>query len=212
MPRPGRLISLTERDIRTELGLRMTLIKPDQTNRRALLGAFAGIATVAAAPVYSKTFGYVRGAGNIRRIHLRNTRTGEALDSIYWIEGRYIKQVMKEINWFMRDWRENSAIKMSPELIDVIASTHARLDTSDPCYALSAYRSPRTNAMLRSRSRRVAKDSYHTKGMACDIRIKSRSVKHVAAAAQAAQIGGVGKYYRSNFVHVDSGPIRTWAS
>ncbi|MEM7242877.1 MAG: DUF882 domain-containing protein [Pseudomonadota bacterium] len=190
----------------------MTLIMPDRTNRRALLGAFAGIATVTAAPVYSKTFGYVRGAGNIRRLHLRNTRTGEALDSIYWIEGRYIKQVMKEINWFMRDWREDAAVKMSPELIDVIAATHARLDTNDACYALSAYRSPRTNAMLRARSRRVAKDSYHTKGMACDIRIKTRSVGQVAKAAQAARIGGVGRYHRSNFVHVDSGPIRTWNS
>ena len=190
----------------------MTLITPAKTNRRALLGAFAGVATVAAAPVYSKTFGYVRGAGNIRRIHMRNTRTGEAIDSIYWIEGKYIKQVMKELNWFMRDWREDSAVKMSPGLIDVIAATHARLDTSDPAYALSAYRSPRTNAMLRARSRRVAKDSYHTKGMACDIRIKSRSVSQVALAAQAAKVGGVGRYYRSNFVHVDSGPVRSWIS
>ncbi len=190
----------------------MGFIKPDQVNRRALLGAFAGVATVAAAPVYSKTFGYVRGAGNIRRIHMRNTRTGEAIDSIYWIEGKYIKQVMKELNWFMRDWREDTAVTMSPELVDVIAATHARLDTTDPAYALSAYRSPRTNAMLRSRSRRVAKDSYHTKGMACDIRIKTRSVSQVSAAAQAANIGGVGRYFRSNFVHVDSGPIRTWNS
>ena len=184
----------------------------NKPNRRALLGAFAGIATVTAAPVYSGVFGYLKGAGNIRSVHMRSTRTGETLDAIYWIDGKYVKPVMKEINWFMRDWCENSAIQMDYKTVDVIAATQARLGTDDPVYMLSAYRTPRTNAMLRSKSRRVAKDSYHTKGMATDIRIKSRSVSQIAAAAMAARVGGVGKYYRSNFVHVDSGPIRTWKS
>ncbi|WP_284376199.1 YcbK family protein [Amylibacter marinus] len=182
------------------------------TNRRNLLGAFAGIATISAAPTYAGVFGYVKGAGNIRRIHMRNSRNGETIDTIYWVDGQYIRPALKEINWFMRDWRENKATTMDRNTIDVIAATHARLRTKDPVYMLSGYRSARTNAMLRSKSRRVAKDSYHVKGQATDIRIKSRSVSDIARAAMAARIGGVGKYYRSNFVHVDSGPVRTWVS
>lgn len=181
-------------------------------NRREALGAFAGIATVSAAPAMAGVFSYNKGAGKVRRIHMRNTRTGETMDTIYWLEGKYIKPVLKEINWFMRDWRESSTIPMSADMIDVVAATHARLRTSEPVYLLSGYRSVRTNAMLRSRSKRVAKDSYHTKGMAADIRIQGRSISEVAAAATAAKHGGVGRYYRSNFVHVDSGPIRTWVS
>jgi uncharacterized protein YcbK (DUF882 family) len=181
-------------------------------NRRAVLGAFAGIATVTAAPAYAGVFGYLKGAGKVRSIHMRSSRSGESVNTIYWIDGQYIKPALKEINWFMRDWRENKAINMDRRTIDVIAAAHARLDTSDPVYMLSGYRSPRTNAMLRSKSRRVAKDSYHMKGMATDMRVKSRSVSQVAKAAMASRGGGVGKYYRSNFVHVDSGPIRTWVS
>jgi uncharacterized protein YcbK (DUF882 family) len=183
-----------------------------KTNRRALLGAFAGIATITAAPAYAGVFGYVKGAGKIRSIHLRSARTGESVNTIYWIDGQYIKPALKEINWIMRDWRENKAIKMDRRTIDVIAAAHSRLNTSEPVYMLSGYRSPRTNAMLRSKSRRVAKDSYHMKGMATDIRVKSRSVSQIAKAAMSSRTGGVGKYYRSNFVHVDSGPIRTWTS
>jgi uncharacterized protein YcbK (DUF882 family) len=182
------------------------------TNRRAVLGAFAGIATITAAPAYAGVFGYLKGAGNIRSIHMRSSRTGETVDTIYWIDGKYINPALKEINWFMRDWRENKGTKMDRRTIDVIAATHSRLNTSEPVYMLSGYRSARTNAMLRSKSRRVAKDSYHVKGMATDIRIKSRSVSQIAKAAIAGRTGGVGKYYRSNFVHVDSGPIRTWTS
>jgi uncharacterized protein YcbK (DUF882 family) len=75
---------------------------------------------------------------------------------------------------------------------------------------LSGYRSPATNAMLRSRSRGVAKNSLHMKGEAADLRLKSRSVSQMARAAETCQSGGVGHYYKSNFVHMDCGPVRTW--
>lgn len=179
-------------------------------DRRALLGAFAGIATVTAAPVYSKTFGYVKGAGNIRRLHVRSNRTGETVDTIYWIDGQYIRPVMKEINYFMRDWRENAVANIDPRTIDVMAATLARLRTSEPLTVLSGYRTSRTNNMLRSRGRGVAKKSFHTKAQAADIKLRSRSVSNIAKAALASRSGGVGRYYKSAFVHVDSGPIRTW--
>ena len=48
------------------------------------------------------------------------------------------------------------------------------------------------------------------KAMAADVRLKSRSVKQISGAAFACNGGGVGIYNRSNFVHMDCGPIRTW--
>ena len=180
--------------------------------RRKLLGAFSGIAMVSAAPVYAGVPGFLKGAGNIRRIRMRSGRTGEMVDTIYWADGQYIKPVLAELNYFMRDWREDAVTKMSIESIDLIAATHHLLETEEPFQMLSGYRTPKTNAMLRSRSSRVAKDSYHTKGMAADLRMSSRSVNQVAAAAASTNVGGVGRYYKSNFVHMDSGPIRTWVS
>ncbi|WP_319823702.1 YcbK family protein [Thalassovita sp.] len=178
-------------------------------SRRALLGAFAAT-TLTAAPTFSKAAGFLRGAGDIRRVSMYSGRTGEKLDMIYWIEGEYIKDALKEINFFMRDWRTGSAVGMDTRTLDIIAATHNLLDVNEPYMLLSGYRSPETNAMLRSKSRAVAKNSLHMKGQAADLRMASRSVSQISRAASACSAGGVGRYSRSNFVHMDCGPIRTW--
>lgn len=177
--------------------------------RRGLLGAFAATAVVAA-PTYSHAFGLLRGAGDIRRIRMYSGRTGESIDTIYWVEGEYIPEVLKEINHFMRDWRSDATVKMDPRNFDIMAAAHRLMDVSEPYMLLSGYRSPQTNAMLRSKSRGVAKNSLHMKGQAADLRLKSRSVGQMAKAAAACASGGVGKYSRSNFVHMDCGPVRHW--
>lgn len=180
-----------------------------QLSRRTLLGVFA-TTMVAAAPVYSSTFGILRGAGDIRKVSLRSPRTGESVETVYWIEGEYIKPALKEINHFMRDWRTNATINMDQRNVDIIAAAHRLLETDEAFTMLSGYRSPATNAMLRNRSRGVARNSLHMKGMAADLRLNSRSVSQIARAGQACGSGGVGKYSRSNFVHLDCGAIRTW--
>lgn len=178
-------------------------------SRRSLLGAFAATA-VAAAPTFSNAAGFLRGAGDIRRLSMYSGRTGESLKTIYWIEGDYIKEALKEINYFMRDWRTDETITIDARNIDIMAASHSLMDSNEPYMMLSGYRSPKTNAMLRSRSRAVAKNSLHMKGQAADLRLKSRSVTQMAQAATACNAGGVGRYHRSNFVHMDCGPIRTW--
>jgi uncharacterized protein YcbK (DUF882 family) len=187
----------------------MTDNKTSGVTRRCLLGVFAATSLVAA-PTYTNAFGVLKGAGDIRRIRMYSGRTGEAIDTIYWIEGEYIPEVMKEINYFMRDWRTDDATKMDMRTIDIMAASHRLMDVSEPFMLLSGYRSPRTNAMLRSKSRGVAKNSLHMKGQAADLRLKSRSVGQMAKAAAACASGGVGKYSRSNFVHMDCGPVRSW--
>lgn len=178
-------------------------------SRRSLLGAFAAT-TVTAAPVYSSAFGFLKGAGDIRRIKMYSGRTGENIDMIYWIEGEYIKEALKEVNYFMRDWRQNSSRNMDTRTIDIMSAAHNLMKINEPYMLLSGYRSPKTNAMLRSRSRGVAKNSLHMKGQAADLRLKSRSVGQIARAAASCSAGGVGRYSGSNFVHMDCGTVRTW--
>ena len=179
-------------------------------SRRTVLGAFAGIAAISAAPTYSRAAGFLRGAGDIRRIRLRSARTGESVDTIYWIEGDYIPEALAEIDYFMRDWRQNETIRYDRRNIDIMAATLRLMDTTEPYHVVSGYRSPKTNAMLRQRSSGVAQNSYHMKGMAADLKLDSRSIHQMARAALACKAGGVGKYGRSNFVHMDCGPVRTW--
>lgn len=177
--------------------------------RRGLLGAFAATA-VTAAPFFGNAPAYARGAGDIRRIRMYSGRTGESIDTIYWIEGKYIPEVLKEINAFMRDWRTGEVVGMDARTVDIMAASHRLMDVSEPYMLLSGYRSPKTNAMLRSKSSGVAKNSLHMVGKAADLRLKSRSVGQMAKAASACAAGGVGRYSRSNFVHMDCGPVRTW--
>lgn len=137
-------------------------------------------------------------------------RTGERLDTIYWIDGDYIKDAINEINHFMRDWRTNEVKKVDLRTIDIMAAAHNLMDIHEPYMLLSGYRSPKTNAMLRRRSGGVAKNSLHMTGKAADLRLASRSVNQMARAAAACRAGGVGRYSRSNFVHMDCGDVRTW--
>ncbi len=177
--------------------------------RRGVLGAFASTALLAA-PTFTNAAGFLRGGGDIRRLRMYSQRTGESIDTIYWIEGNYIKEALKEINHFMRDWRTDGVIKIDTRTIDIMAASHNLMDAKEPYLLLSGYRSPQTNAMLRSRSRGVAKNSLHMKGQAVDLRLSSRSVGQIAKAATACRGGGVGRYSGSNFVHMDCGVVRTW--
>jgi len=187
----------------------MTLNTTSGLTRRGLLGAFAATA-VTAAPTFANAAGFLRGGGDIRRIRMYSGRTGERIDMIYWIEGKYIRDAVKEVNYFMRDWRTNDAYKMDLRTVDIMAASQNLLNTDEPFMLLSGYRSPKTNAMLRSRSRGVAKNSLHMRGQAADLSMKSRSVSQIAKAAAVCRGGGVGRYSGSNFVHMDCGTVRTW--
>lgn len=188
----------------------MKKMKSAGMTRRSLLGAFAATA-VTAAPTYSNAAGFLRGGGDVRRLTMFSGRTGERIDTIYWIEGQYIGEAIREINLFMRDWRTDQAINIDTRTIDIMSAAHNLLDASEPYMLLSGYRSPQTNAMLRSRSGGVAKRSLHMVGQAADLRLDGRSTAQMSRAAQSCRAGGVGRYRGSNFVHMDCGPVRSWS-
>lgn len=182
--------------------------KPSFT-RRGILGAFAAT-TLTAAPTFASAAGFLRGAGDVRRIKMTSPRTGESIDTIYWIEGQYIKDALKEVQYFMRDWRNDNQHNIDTRTIDIMTAARNLLDVNEPYILLSGYRSPATNEMLRRRSGGVAKNSRHLKGQAADLRLATRSVNQMYRAAVACNGGGVGRYSRSDFVHMDCGPVRSW--
>jgi len=187
--------------------------KSGMVTRRTLLTAIASATSVvAAAPVLAKAPGFLRGAGDIRKIRFRNFNTGEFINSVYWIEGSYVDGALQEINYFMRDWRQNKERAYDPANIDILSATQGLLDSSEPFYLLSGYRTSKTNKMLSRMTDGVAQNSYHVKAMAADIRMRTRSTDKISKAAKSFKTGGVGRYARSGFVHIDSGPFRTWTS
>jgi uncharacterized protein YcbK (DUF882 family) len=187
-----------------------TMNTPASISRRSvLIGALGCIAGAAAGPALASP-AILAGKGDIRLVSLVNPRTGDKLTSVYWVDGVYIPEVLAEIDHLMRDWRADQKRKIAPAVIDIMSASHKLLGASEPFTVFSGYRSARTNAMLRRESRGVARNSYHVKGMAADLHMKSRSVSQIARAAASLNCGGVGRYSRSDFVHMDCGPVRSW--
>ena len=76
---------------------------------------------------------------------------------------------------------------------------------------ISGYRSPATNALLKAtRGGGVATRSLHMTGQAIDVRLPGTALADVRDAAVALQLGGVGYYPGSQFVHLDTGRVRRW--
>jgi uncharacterized protein YcbK (DUF882 family) len=136
----------------------MTEMKTTGFTRRGVLAAFAATA-ITAAPTYSKAAGFIRNGGSVRRLRMYSDRTGERLDMVYWINGDYIADAVREISIFMRDWRNGQAVAIDTRAIDVFAASHRLLEVNEPYMLLSGYRSPETNAMLRATSSGVARNS-----------------------------------------------------
>ena len=99
---------------------------------------------------------------------------------------------------------------MDRKLLDILYQLQQIAGNREPLNVICAYRSPTTNASLASRNSRVARNSYHVTGQACDIRLPGYSVRGLRDHALALEAGGVGYYPRSGFIHVDTGPVRTW--
>jgi uncharacterized protein YcbK (DUF882 family) len=173
-------------------------------SRRRILGAAAAVtAVVLVKPASAVSFAP-------RSVSLYNVHTGEWLRTVYWADGHYIREAVRDINWILRDHDSGEIRPMNAGVLDVLGLLRDRLDTPDPFLVVCGYRSPTTNRRLYREGNGVAKNSYHIKGMAVDLRSEGRSLEQVRDAALSLGAGGVGYYPRSDFVHVDCGPVRHW--
>ena len=147
-----------------------------------------------------------------RKLSFYHTHTGKRLDVVYKRDGEYVRSALEDINRFLSDFRTGDVVEMDPELLDLIYDVRASLNSSGTYQIISAYRSPKTNEMLRGRSARsgVAKKSQHLLGKAIDVRLEGIPTAELRDAAIRMQRGGVGYYASSDFVHMDTGRVRRW--
>lgn len=145
-----------------------------------------------------------------RVLSLHNLHTGEKLTRTYWADGQYLSEQLAEINHLLRDFRTGETHAMDPHLMDVLYRLQHKVGSHRPFEIISGYRSPKTNAMLRTGSSGVAKKSLHMQGKAIDIRLPGRELAQLHKAAMSMRAGGVGYYPKSDFIHVDTGRVRYW--
>lgn len=147
-----------------------------------------------------------------RRLAFRHLHTDERIDVVYYRGGRYQPAALLEVDRFMRDWRADETIRFDYKLLDFLHHVQLELGTFAEYEVLCGYRTPATNAMLRRRSRGVAKRSLHLVGKAVDLNLPAAPLSRIRRTAVDLARGGVGYYPRSRFVHLDTGPVRAWGS
>jgi uncharacterized protein YcbK (DUF882 family) len=171
-----------------------------QTASAAVVGAFAALGTSARASVSSA-----------RSLALVHTHTGEQIDLVYAVDEGYVPTSMTALNHFLRDHYTGEVGTIDPKVFDQLHRVRQLLGGRKAFEVISGYRCPATNARLRStRGGGVASHSLHLEGRAIDVRLPGMPLAALRDAALSLQAGGVGFYPREQFVHFDTGRVRTW--
>lgn len=169
-------------------------------------------AIVTATTLLPQTTIIAKAAEGDRTLYLYHTHTRETGRFTFKRNGQYDQGVLRQLNTFLADWRTKEPTKMDPALFDLIWSVYQEVGATQPIHIVSSYRSPKTNAMLASKSSGVADNSLHMKGKAMDFFIPGIDLSTLRATVMRHQVGGIGYYPTSGspFVHADTGNVRAW--
>jgi len=185
------------------------------STRRAFLitAAKTAVATVALSATASNTLAGALTAPPriVKSLKLFNTHTHETLEVVFCRDGIYDQAALSKLNFLLRDHRENETTIMDRGLFDQMWTLQQRCGGDEVFEIISGYRSPATNNKLRKKSSGVAKNSYHMKGRAIDIRLRGTKLNKLHSEALAMNAGGVGYYPGSDFIHLDTGEARNWS-
>lgn len=181
-----------------------------EIDRRDILKMGLGTLLASVVPLFSAQEAFAKRNFTSWKIAFRHAHTGESFSGVYRVGDKYIPEAFERMNYVLRDFRTTEVFPMDPRVIDILSLLYGRLDATESYQILSGYRSPKTNAMLRKTSSGVARNSFHMYGQAIDIRIPGQSTKLLRNTALALKAGGVGYYPNSDFVHVDTGKVRSW--
>ncbi|MAY42966.1 MAG: hypothetical protein CMI05_11725 [Oceanospirillaceae bacterium] len=177
------------------------------TSRRKFLKILGGVSALSTIP--SQSFANIQQPRELG-LSLLNLHTGESLKSTFFSEGNYLNESLNDLNFLLRDHRNNQVHQMDRQLLSLLHDLQQQFGADKPLHIISAYRSPETNEKLRANSKKVAKKSYHMKGQAIDIRIPGIPLKELHQASLEKRAGGVGIYSKSDFIHLDVGRVRSW--
>jgi uncharacterized protein YcbK (DUF882 family) len=178
--------------------------------RRAMLGA--GLVCLSTLVWWMGTAHRAAASGEDRTLTMYNIHTKDTLTVTYMRDGKYDPEALKQLNYFMRDWRKDKEIAIDPVLIDHIWTLHKELGSNVPVHLICGYRTAETNANLRRHGGGQARYSQHILGKAADITFPDVPLTTLRNSALVWEWGGVGYYPTSGvpFVHVDTGRVRMW--
>jgi uncharacterized protein YcbK (DUF882 family) len=132
-------------------------------------------------------------AGEIGRFVIQSANTGEEMEvAVNLATGELDADSYRRLRHLMRCLRTTAETPIDPRLIDLLYRIAQR--THQKIVLVSGFRAPMYS---------LATLSYHTRGMAADIRIPGMTPLMVRDLADAMGVKGIGYYPVSGFVHVD---------
>lgn len=185
-------------------------IPPTQPSRRLFLRRAAHLALAGAAlPLVSQAA--LASLPDARSLTLDHTHTRERIALVYAVGKQYVPEALSTLNHFLRDHYLGDVGLIDPQLFDLLHGVQQVLGAGQSFHVISGYRCPTTNATLRStRGGGVARHSLHMEGKAIDIRLPGVPLSELRDAALSLRAGGVGYYPREQFIHIDTGRVRSW--
>lgn len=186
------------------------MMKPVDLHRRRFIKWSLQASFLCAMPSAAKAAMLSADEAPPRKLAFFNIHTQEFVETCYYANGEYQPSGLGRINHVLRDHRTGDITPIDTQLLDTLYAIRCNLGDCGTFSVISGYRSPATNAMLRRITSGVAKNSFHMQGKAIDIRLRGCPTHKLRDTCIQAHAGGVGYYPKSNFVHVDVGPVRTW--
>lgn len=174
--------------------------------RRFLLSLAASIGT----SLLLESRSFAAGFTDSKELSFLHTHTGERLNVAFFDGGKFVPDALEAVNHFLRDFRNDQVHPIDPELLATLYDLRRATDSTGEYQVISGYRSIETNEGLRKNSRGVAKHSLHLEGKAIDVRLDGVDLARLRDAALSMERGGVGYYRKSDFVHIDTGRVRSW--
>ncbi|MEM9627040.1 MAG: DUF882 domain-containing protein [Pseudomonadota bacterium] len=188
--------------------MRIDEVAEVKASRRRFLGLSVASCAAVASTKVATALSYPSMAA--RELRLYNLHTFESLTAVYWRDGTYLPEGLAQISYHLRDFRTGGIKPIDPTLLNILHQVTSSIEFDQHVNVISGYRTPATNAMLAARSNKVNPNSFHMRGQAIDIRLPGVATTGVRDIAMGLSKGGVGYYPESDFIHLDTGPIRAW--
>jgi uncharacterized protein YcbK (DUF882 family) len=145
------------------------------------------------------------------RLALYHTHTREAATIVYRDDaGRYDPAALHRLHHLLRCHFTGEVAPIDLRVIEFLRAVDQELGGDREIHVISGFRSAAYNNWLVRHTAGVAARSLHLEGRAIDVRFSGVPLRQVRRVALAVGGGGVGYYPTSDFVHLDSGRVRSW--
>jgi uncharacterized protein YcbK (DUF882 family) len=145
-----------------------------------------------------------------RTLSFYNIHTNARLTVVYRRGDDYDPRALEEVSGILCDPICGAEHAIDPSVLDFLYDLVQVLGYHGEVQVVCGYRTAETNAQLRKQGGGVAQGSMHVQGRALDFRLPGIASKKVYETAKAMKRGGTGYYKSSDFVHIDTGPVRFW--